>query len=85
VSLGTFVRNAGNTAWVEVNRALGATSNLLCVRRADNAAWLRTDNNTIKRAWARNAGNTGWVVLWAPILTTPSAPGFSGFQIVECA
>ena len=81
MSLGTFVRNGGNTAWVEVNRALGATSNLLCVRRADNAAWLRTDNNTIKRAWARNAGNTGWVVLWAPILTTPSAPGFSGFQI----
>jgi len=81
MSLATYVRNSANTGWVEVNRALGATSNLLCVRRADNGLWLRTDNNTIKRAWVRNAGDTGWVVLWAPIFTTPSAPGFSGFQI----
>lgn len=81
MSLATFVRNSANTGWTEVNRALGAVSNLLNVRRADDGAWLRTDTNTIKRAWARNAANDGWVVLWAPILTTPSAPGFSGFQL----
>lgn len=81
MSIQTYVRNADNTAWVEINRSAGATTNLLRVRNAGNTAWLTTEAFTVKRAWVRNASNTGWDVLWRYVLTTPGAPTNSAFQI----
>lgn len=82
----TYTRNAANTGWVLWNEVWNGVGNgssvgVPRVRRGDNGAFLSVSDSSIKRMHVRNAGNTAWLPMWTRTFTTPSAPGFSGFQL----